>query len=190
MLVNNKEVTVLRQAINKPYHTHTSVNNRTISVWPWHGNARTKQKQQTNGNRTIWLVYRTDTNARDFRLVYRRLVWKNFMPENFLEINRYFALTSYCNTIGQSNNAFSILGFSLSGNEEFMLWSFHPLADKRNNENLPKPFFKVIWKSLYLSSHSWFFYIRSKREQSWWGRTRSWNFVWGSSCWCRRDARG
>ena len=34
---------------------------------------------------------------------------KNFMPENFLEINRYFALTSYCNTIGQSKNAFSIL---------------------------------------------------------------------------------
>ena len=31
-------------------------------------------------------------------------------PENFLEINRYFALTPYCNTIGQSNNAFSILG--------------------------------------------------------------------------------
>ena len=37
------------------------------------------------------------------------------MPENFLEINRYFALTSYCNTIGQSNNAFSILGFALAG---------------------------------------------------------------------------
>ena len=36
---------------------------------------------------------------------------KNFMPENFLEINRYFALTSYCNTIGQSKNAFSILRF-------------------------------------------------------------------------------
>ena len=40
---------------------------------------------------------------------------KNFMYGNFLEINRYFALTSYCNTIGQSNNAFSILGFSLAG---------------------------------------------------------------------------
>ena len=33
---------------------------------------------------------------------------KNFMPENFLEINRYFALTSYCIMIGQSSNAFSI----------------------------------------------------------------------------------
>ena len=40
---------------------------------------------------------------------------KNVMPKNFLEINRYFALTSYCNTTGQSNNAFSVLGFSLAG---------------------------------------------------------------------------
>ena len=33
------------------------------------------------------------------------------MPENFLEINGYFSLTSYRNTIGQSNNTFYILGF-------------------------------------------------------------------------------
>ena len=67
-----------------------------IFVWPWNENARTKQKQQTNGNRVIWLVYRTDTNARGFCLVRRTLGWKNFMPEKFLEINRYFAFTSYC----------------------------------------------------------------------------------------------
>ena len=73
---------------------------RVIFVWPWNKNARTKQKQQTNGNRAIWLVYRTNTNARGFWLVKRTLGWKNSMPENFLEINRYFALTSYCNTIG------------------------------------------------------------------------------------------
>ena len=89
---------------------------REIFVRPWNENARTKQKQQTNGNRAIWLVYRTDTNARGFWLDKRTLGWKkNFMLENFLEINRYFALTSYWNTIGQSNNAFSILGFSLAG---------------------------------------------------------------------------
>ena len=35
--------------------------------------------------------------------------------KNFLEINRYFALTLNCNMIGQLNNAFSILGFSLVG---------------------------------------------------------------------------
>ena len=39
---------------------------RAIFVWPWNENSRTKQKQQTNGNRAIWLVYRTDTNARGF----------------------------------------------------------------------------------------------------------------------------
>ena len=88
---------------------------RAIFVWPWNENARTKQKQQTSGDRAIWLVYRTDTNAPCFWSVKRTLCWKNFVPENSLEINRYFALTSYCNTIGQSYNAFSILGFSLAG---------------------------------------------------------------------------
>ena len=88
---------------------------RAIYVWPWNENEQTKEKQQMNAKRAIWLVYRTDTKARGFWLVKRKLKWKNFMPENFLEINPYFALTSYCNTIGQSNNASSVLGFSLEG---------------------------------------------------------------------------
>ena len=41
----------------------------------------TKQKQQKNGNRAIWLVYWTDRNAPGFWLVKRTLGWKNFMPE-------------------------------------------------------------------------------------------------------------
>ena len=77
------------------------LNIRAIFVWPWNKNARTIQKQQTNRNRAIWLVYRTHTNAGGFWLVKRTLGWKNFMPENFLEINRYFVLTSHCHTIGQ-----------------------------------------------------------------------------------------
>ena len=89
--------------------------NRAIFVWPWNESARTKQTQPTNGNRAIWLVCRTDTNARGFWLVKPTLGWENFMPENFLEIKWCFALTSYWNTIGQSNDAFSILGFSLAG---------------------------------------------------------------------------
>ena len=52
----------------------------------------------------------------------------------------YFALTSYYNTIGQSNNALSILGFLWRENEEAMFWSCHPLADETKNEHLPKPF--------------------------------------------------
>ena len=81
---------------------------RAIFIWPWNENAWTKQKEQLNGNRAIWLVYWTDTKARGFWLVKRKLGWKNLMPKNFLEIKQYFAFTSYCNTIGQSNNAFSI----------------------------------------------------------------------------------
>ena len=122
---------------------------RAIFECPWNENARTKQKQETNGKRVIWEVYRTDTNARGFCLVKGTLVWKNVRPENSLEINRYFAFTSYCNTIAQSNNAFSILGFSLSGKRRGHVWSFHSLADKTNNEYLTKPFFEVIRKSLY-----------------------------------------
>ena len=128
-----------------------TANNRAIFVSPWNERGRTKQKQQTNGNRAIWLVYRTDTSALGYWLVKRTLGWKNFMPENFLEINRYFASTSYCNKNGQSNNAFSILGFFFwRENEDAMSWSFHPLADKTNNEHFPKPFFRVIRKSLYM----------------------------------------
>ena len=114
----------------------------------WKRTNKTKTANANGKYRAIWLVYRTDTNARGFWLVKRTLEWKNFMPENVLEINRYFALTSYCNTIGQSKNAFFILGFLWRENGEAMFWSFHPLADKTNKEHLPKPFFKVIRKSL------------------------------------------
>ena len=57
-------------------------------VWPWNENARTKQKEQKNGNRGIWLVYRTDTNAPGFWLVKRTLGCKKFMPEE-LSRNRF-----------------------------------------------------------------------------------------------------
>ena len=101
---------------------------RAIFVWPRNENAWTKQKQQTNGNRAIWLVYRTDTNARGFWLFKRTLWWKNFMPESFLEINGCFALTSYCNMIDQSNNAFSILGFSLGRKRRGRVLIFSPIG--------------------------------------------------------------
>ena len=52
-----------------------------VFVSPWNENARTKQKQQTNENKVIWLVCRTDTNSSGFWLVKRTLGWKNFMPE-------------------------------------------------------------------------------------------------------------
>ena len=75
------------------------------------------------------------------------------MPENFLEINGSFALTSYYNTIGQSNNAFSILGFSLAGKRRVHVLIFSSIGLRNSDEHLPKPFFKVIRKSLYCSAN-------------------------------------
>ena len=49
-------------------------------------------------------------------------------PKNFLEINRYFTLTSYLNTIGQLNNALSILGFSLAGKQRVHVLIFSSIG--------------------------------------------------------------
>ena len=76
----------------------------------------------------------------------RTLGWKTVMLENFLEINRYFALTPHCNTIGQSNNAFSILGFSRGKTKRpcfdlFIHWQIKQITKtyqshfSRSNEN-------------------------------------------------------
>ena len=121
-----------------------------IFSWPWNENARTKQKQQTNGNRAIWLVYRTDTNVRGFWLVKRTHGWKCFMPE---ELSRNH----------------SILRFDviLQNDCPMEQWPLHirvffggktksPCFDllihwliKTTDEHVPKPFFKVIRKSLH-----------------------------------------
>ena len=77
---------------------------------------KNKDNKRTEIDRFDWFIERIQTRV-GFWLVKRTLGWKNVMPGNFLEINRYFALTSYCNTIGQS------------------------CRDKTNSEHLPKPFF-------------------------------------------------
>ena len=58
-----------------------------------------RNNKRTEIERFDWFIERTQT-----RVAFGWLGWKNFMHENILEINRYLALTSYCNTIGQSNN--------------------------------------------------------------------------------------
>ena len=77
LLLNTTLFTSLK---NKKWHSFMTFNNRAIFVWPWDESARTKQKQQANGNRAIWLVYWTDTNARGFWLVKRTLGLKNVTP--------------------------------------------------------------------------------------------------------------
>ena len=103
-----------------------------------------RNNKRTEIERFDWCIERIQTHL-GFGWLSERLGKQTSCPKNFLEI----ALTSYCNTIGQSNNAFSILGFLWRENEESMFCSFHPLADKTNNKHLRKPFFKVIRKSLY-----------------------------------------
>ena len=69
-----------------------------------------EQNAPTEIERFDWVIERIQTRVA-FGWLSERSGEKNLYPENFLEINWYFALTSYCNTVGQSNNAFSILGF-------------------------------------------------------------------------------
>ena len=81
---------------------------------------KTREQNRHNNGTEIeqfdWIIERIQTRVA-FGSVKQTLGWKNFMPENFLEINRYFTLTSYHNTIGQLNNAFSILVFFLAGKQ-------------------------------------------------------------------------
>ena len=85
----------------------------------------------SNGYKRSWLW-----------LVKRTLGWKKFMSENLLKINRYFALKSYCNTSGQSNNAFSISGFSLAGKRRGHVLVFSSRADKTNEWPLTETVFQ------------------------------------------------
>ena len=69
-----------------------------------------RNNKRTEIERFDWCIERIQTHLA-FGWLGERSGKQTSCPKNFLEI----ALTSYCNTIGQSNNAFSILGFSLAG---------------------------------------------------------------------------
>ena len=85
---------------------------------------QTRKNKWTETERFDCFIGQIQT-VRCFWLVKRTFGWKNVMPGNFLEINQSFALTSYCNTIGQLNNAFFILGFSLVGNRRVHVLFIH-----------------------------------------------------------------
>ena len=87
--------------------------NRAIFAWPlkWkRANKTEKKNKRTEIERFDWFIERIQTRVA-FGWLSERPAENTSCPKNFLELNQYFALTSYCNTIGQSNNAFSILGF-------------------------------------------------------------------------------
>ena len=97
-----------------------------------------RNNKGTEVERFDWFIERMQTRVA-FDWLNDRSGEKTSCPKNFLEINRYFSLTSYCGRI-QSNIAFSILGFLWRENEEAMFLTFHPLADKTNNEHLQNHF--------------------------------------------------
>ena len=121
---------------------------RAIFVWPRNENLRTKQKQQTNGNKAIWLVYRTDTNAPGFWLVKRTLGWKNFMPEE-LSRNRFDVILQQDWPIEQCLLHIRVF-FGGKTKSPCLVLFIHRLI-KQRNKHLPKPFFKAIRKSLHFS---------------------------------------
>ena len=130
---------------------------RAIFVWPWNENARTKQKQQTKGNKAIWLVYRTDTNAPGFWLVKRTLDWKNFMPEE-LSRNRFDVILQQYWPIEQSLLHIRVF---FGGKMKspclvlFIHWLIKQITNTYRNQ-----FLKTIRKSLYFSYH-WFPHVQS-----------------------------
>ena len=81
-------------------------------------------EQNRNNKRTEieqfdWFIERIQTRVA-FGWLSERSGEKKFMPENFLEINRYFTFTSYCNTIGKRTVPSPYKGFLWRENEESM----------------------------------------------------------------------
>ena len=118
---------------------------------------RANKTETTNEwkQRFDWFIERIQTRVA-FGWLSEHSGKKTSCPKNFLEINRCLALTLYCNTIGQSNNAFSIRVLFGGKTKRQCFDLFIHKTKKTNNEHLPKPFFKVIRKSLYhlTSSHN------------------------------------
>ena len=82
-----------------------------------------KNNKRTEIQRFDWFIERIQTHLA-FGWLSERSDEKTSSLKNFLEI----ALTSYCNTIGQANNAFSILGFSLTGKRKVHVLFFSSIG--------------------------------------------------------------
>ena len=81
-----------------------------------------RNNKRTEIKRFDWFIERIQTHLA-FGWLSERSDGKTSCPKNFLEI----ALTSHCNTIGLSNDAFSILGFSLAGKRRVHVCSFRTI---------------------------------------------------------------
>ena len=82
-----------------------------------------RNNQWTEIERFDWFIERIQTQV-VFGWLSERSCEKTSCPRISRHQSIRCALTSYCNTIGQSNNAFSILGFSLAGKQKALVLVF------------------------------------------------------------------
>ena len=115
-------------------------------------------EQKTNRNEAIWFVYRTDTNARGFWLV--KLGWKNFMPE---ELSRNQSILGF-DVILQHDWPIEqcllhMRRVFFGGKTKSLCFDLfiHWLIKQITTTLIPKPFFKVIRKSLKTGPNFWGF---------------------------------
>ena len=111
------KVTLVTLSESSGDYTTTTTTTAMIERFSYDLEMKTRKQNRNNKRTKIerfdWSIERIQTRVA-FGWSTERSGEKTSCPKNFLEINRYFALTSYCNMIGQSNNSFSILGFSLA----------------------------------------------------------------------------
>ena len=130
------------QSCKKPVYDELTF--KIIERFSYDLERKTREQNRKNKRteiRAIWLVYRTETNARGFWLVQRKLGWNQpiLRFDVTLQLNRPI-----------ERCLLHIRVFSGGKTKRpCKLWYFHPLAVKTNNEHLPKPSSKVIRKSLY-----------------------------------------
>ena len=126
---------------------------------------KNRNNKRTEIKRFHWFIERIQTHLAFGRLS-ERSDGKTLCPTNFLVI----ALTSHCNTIGQSNNAFSILGFFFGGKTKSpwarSIQPNFPEISVQNSMDRFGPTGKVSKKRVHLL-----------RWSSFPGRT-GWNFGW------------
>ena len=105
-------------------------------------------------NRAIWLVYRTDTKmCVAFGWLSEHSGDKTLCPRTFYKSIDTSLWRHTATRLANLTMPSPYKGFLSRENEEAMLWSFHPLAHKTNNEHLLNEFFKIIRKSLYLEEY-------------------------------------
>ena len=135
-----------------------------------------KAETKKNGNRAIWLVYRTDTNARGFCLVKQTLGWKTFMLEEIEASLWRHTATRLANRIMPS----PYYGFLWRENEESMFDLFIPWLIKQITNTYRNHFLRSYEnRSNKLSNVGIFIILRSGEGLTSTNKDKSANFSGG-----------